>query len=133
MRRWTPDEPMSQWPDEDLRQVIDLMRTTYLEYCRAGLHPEMDGDEAAASALRRACRELGVSWMSWQADRVMAGLFNLFYLHSAGMRVSPVRFVERATRADEQYAGPELCSLAQFRASRGWTPIFCDHINPSYH
>ena len=38
MRRWTPDEPMSRWPDEDLRQVIDLMRTTYLEYCRAGLH-----------------------------------------------------------------------------------------------
>ncbi|MEM9765611.1 MAG: hypothetical protein AAF968_24435 [Pseudomonadota bacterium] len=133
MTRWSPSLPISDWRDEDHRQVIALMRTTYLEFCRGALHPELDGDDAATSALRRACREMGIPWISWQADRAMAGLFNLFYLHSVGRRVSAVRFVELARESDRAYAGEDICRLARFRASQGWTPIVGDHVSSRFH
>ena len=129
MKRWAPDEPMAEWPDDQRRSVLNLTRLTYLEYCRGGLHPELDGRDASLSALRRAWDEIGQLWWSWEADRVMAGLFNRFHMRSAEGYVAPVRFVERATSADQAYAGPELCKLALFRATCGWTPIFGDHIN----
>lgn len=130
MTRIMPTGHILDWDEEVRLRVVDLARETYLEFCN------FDTDEVAdahVTALRNACCSMGLVRWSWCADRVMAGLFNRFYMLSTDRYVSPREFMERATDSDREYAGEELSKFAQFRATNGWTPIGCDHVSPSYH
>lgn len=131
MTRIMPTGHMRDWEEEVRQRVVDLACQTYLEFC--ALDPQVSVGVQQTTALKNSCRTLGLVWWGWPADRVMAGLFNRFYLLSANSYVSPRDFVERATDSDRDYAGEELCKFAQFRATHGWTPIGCNHISPSYH
>ncbi|MEM7470970.1 MAG: hypothetical protein AAF340_06405 [Pseudomonadota bacterium] len=124
---------MSEWSEEDRQTLAQLLRLTYLEFCRGASRPELDGVDAQASSLARACRDMHLVRWSWQADRAMATLFNRFYLHSAGAYVTPQRFLEGATAQDREYSGQEIFDFAEFRANYGWTPIFGESVNHSYH
>lgn len=131
MTRIMPTGHILEWDEEVRMRVVDLARETYLEFCHN--EPEVEGKDLHVTAFKNACRTLGLVWWGWPADRVMAGLFNRFYLLSANSYVSPRKFVERGTDSDRGYAGEELSKFAQFHATHGWTSIGWDHISPSYH
>ena len=126
-----PTGHLRDWPEQDRRTVTELAKLTYLEFCRIG-SPE-DLRRSQERSLKYACRVLGLTPWCWASDRVMAGLFNRFYLMSARGYVSPEQFVARATESDRRYAGVEMSDFAHNRATIPWTTLAGTRVTPSYH
>jgi hypothetical protein len=113
---------MQHWPEADRRSLIELARITYLEFCYAGKKGWEEHDPVV-SALWRACKEVGRTTAAWQADDVMARLFNRFYSRSREGYLDPQEWLRWNLGhgwADARYLGGELTKLAVFRAMFGW-------------